>query len=53
MTLLEFARPENSDLRVDNWMTRILSRKLKGVLGEEHFVNHNAALKIHLLLSHF
>lgn len=40
MTILEFARPENSNLRVDNWMTRILSRKLKGDLGEERFVNH-------------
>jgi hypothetical protein len=34
MTLYEYATLEDQGLRVDNWMTRYLSRKLKGPLDE-------------------
>ena len=34
MTLYEYATATNEGLRIDNWMTRYLSRKLKGPLEE-------------------
>ena len=36
MTLLDYIQSNKTDLRVDNWMTRYLSRRIKGPLEERH-----------------
>jgi len=35
MTLLEYATTDRDGVRIDNWMTRYLARKIKGDLEEE------------------
>mmetsp|Transcript_141 Transcript_141/g.198 ORF Transcript_141/g.198 Transcript_141/m.198 type:complete len:514 (+) Transcript_141:81-1622(+) len=36
MTLLDYATSEQKGVRIDNWMTRYLSRNIAGVLDETH-----------------
>lgn len=50
MTLLDYVQSNQTDLRVDNWMTRYLSRRIKGPLDQEHFQLAKNILKYKCLI---
>jgi hypothetical protein len=50
MTLLDYIQSNQTDLRVDNWMTRYLSRRIKGPLDQQHFQLAKDILKAKCLI---